>query len=192
MSFFNKQAFLSELMDRTEIISSNTRTFLRLKGEQLSFKPTPKGWSICEIYSHLNIINEIYNDRILKKISSAPDVSIPHCQSGWFGDWIYEKLMPRSDGSVYKINTPKNYNASSEKLDAFEILSQFIEIQNVMHDILLHVSSKDIDRITISFYFSKLLRFRLSDTLRFIIAHNERHLMQAHGVLEKMPLVQNG
>ncbi|HLK28232.1 MAG TPA: DinB family protein [Puia sp.] len=192
MSLFDKQSLLSELIDRTEIITSNTKSFLRLSEDQLNYKPAPQTWSISEIYSHLNITNSAYNSFILKKIKSAEDVSINHCQSGWLGDWVYEKLMPRADGSVFKINSPKSHRANITDPDAFEVLNTFLEQQDVMHDILQHASTKDLDRITVPFYYSKILKFRLCDTLRFIIAHNERHLMQAHRMIEKMPVVQKG
>jgi hypothetical protein len=192
MSFFNKQTLLAELIDRTEIITSNTRSLLRMNAEQLNYKPFLQKWSISEIYSHLILINKTYNYLILKKIGSSPDVNILHCQSGWFGDWVYEKLMPRSDGSVYKINTPKKFRVKSLMSDAIEVLNEFIEQQHVMHDILNHVSSKDLNRINIPFYFSKLLTFRLGDTLRFIVAHNERHLMQASRIMANIQLVQKG
>ncbi|HVM87103.1 MAG TPA: DinB family protein [Puia sp.] len=192
MSFFDKKTLLAELIDRTEIITSNTRSFLRLEKNQLDYKPAIDKWSIREIYEHLNVINKSYFNNILKRISTAPDVNILHYQSGWLGDWIYEKLMPRTDGSVYKINSPKNYRVTLKAQDAFDVLNEFIGHQDAMHDILVHVSTKDLNGISIPFYFSKLFKFRLGDTLRFIIAHNERHLMQAHQVMKKIPVTQNG
>ncbi|MBS1947631.1 MAG: DinB family protein [Bacteroidetes bacterium] len=192
MSLFNKKTFLAELIDRTEIITSNTRSFFRLDHEQLNYKPASDKWSISEIYQHLNSINRVYNSNILQKVSSAPDSNIAYCKSGWMGDWVYEKLMPRPDGTVYKINSPKNFRSVSGACDAFDMLNEFIEQQNVMHDILTNISTKNLNRNKIPFYLSKLLKFRLADTLRFIVAHNERHLMQAYQVMEKTPVVQKG
>jgi len=36
---------------------------------------------------------------------------------------------------------------------------------------------------------AKFLRLRLGDNLRYIVAHNERHLLQAHRVLQLCPAV---
>lgn len=183
---------MSELIDRTEIITSNTRSFFKLSDEQLNYKFSSQCWSICQIYTHINITNKVYNQAILKKIQKAPDVDIEHCTSGWFGDWVYEKIMPKADGSVYKISSRKNLQIAGKPPDAIDVLNQFLEQQDEMHDILQHASTKNLDRITIPFYFSKYLKFRLCDTLRFIVAHNERHLMQAYQVMEKLPKFQKG
>jgi hypothetical protein len=192
MSLFEKQSFLSELIDRTEIVSSNTKSFLRLSEEHLNFKPSSLSWSICDIYQHLNATNKAYNFYILKKIRGAPDVDVKNFRTGWLADWVYEKLMPRPDGTVFKINAPQGYSDWKPDADAFEVLNKFLEQQDVMHDILQHASTKDLNKISVPFYFSKYIKFKLTDTFRLIAAHNERHLMQAHRVVEKLPLVQKG
>jgi len=192
MSLFDKQSLLSELIDRTEIITSNTHSFLRLSEEELNFKAALQEWSIAEIYGHLNITNTTYIHSILKKIKTAPDVDHGGFQSGWLGDWMYEKLMPGPDGSIFKINSRKFFHASNNEPGAHQVLNQFLEHQNVIHDILHHSSTKDLRRIKIPFYFASILKFRLGDTLRFLVAHNERHLLQAHRMMEKIPMVQNG
>lgn len=192
MSTFSKQSLLSELMDRTEVITSNTQSFLRLSEEELNYKPVQHEWSISEIYGHLNITNTTYIHSILKKIKAAPDTDYPGYQSGWLGDWVYEKLMPRADGSVYKISSPKFLHAFTKQSDVYDVLNQFLEHQNVTHDILRYASTKNLEQIRIPFYFAKVFTFRLGDTLRFLIAHNERHLLQAHRMMEKIPIVQNG
>ena len=192
MSFFNKQTLLSELIDRTEVITSNTRSFLRLDQQLLYYKPESQCWSITEIYGHLNITNKTCIHSILKRIKTSPDVSTTDFMSGWLGDWVYEKLMPRADGSVYKISAPKKFHAPNKELDAIEVLNQFLEDQDIIHDILLHSSTKDLKQIRVPFYFTRAVNFRLGDTLRFLIAHNERHLLQAHRVVENSQMVQKG
>src|ERR1700730_4863976 len=108
MPVFNKQNLLAELIDRTELIISNTQCFLRLTNEQLNHKPAPDKWSIAEVFEHLNITLEIYINAILAKITNAEDVNNGRTyKSGWLGDWFYDKNMPRPDGSVFKMKAPK-------------------------------------------------------------------------------------
>ncbi len=47
---FNKQALLSELLDRTHLVSFNTQPFLRLPDEQLNKKPSVDKWSIAQVF----------------------------------------------------------------------------------------------------------------------------------------------
>ncbi len=108
MAVFSKQSLITELLDRTELIKASTKPFLRLDEEQLNFKSDPHRWSIAEIFEHLNICNNIYIRSILSRITTAPDVKDAY-RSGWLGDLIYGKIMPRADGSVFKIQGKKGY-----------------------------------------------------------------------------------
>ncbi|HEY4207554.1 MAG TPA: DinB family protein, partial [Puia sp.] len=108
-------------------------------------------------------------------------------RSGWLGDWLYNKIMPRSDGSVFKIPSPKHLHASKEGLDGREELHRFLQQCDALDDILRHVSTKDLQRIRIPFNFSKFIKLRLGDMLRYLVAHNERHLLQAHRVMKQVP-----
>jgi hypothetical protein len=59
------------------------------------------------------------------------------------------------------------------------VLHDFHRTCDAMDDILRHSATKDLRRIRIPFHFVPYLHFSLGETLRFLIAHNERHLLQA-------------
>jgi DinB superfamily len=184
MTVFNKQNLLSELMDRTDLINSNTRVFFRLSNEQLNNRPAPGKWSIAEIFEHLNITHRIYINFILTKITKATDVNASLYKSGWIGDWVYEKIMPKSDGTVFKMKAPKTLRPASDTLDGKEVLNRFLQQQDAIYDIIRHASTKDLQGIKIPFAFTNTVKLRLGDNLRFLIAHNERHLLQAQRIME--------
>jgi hypothetical protein len=188
MAVFNKQGLITELLDRTELIKASTKPFLRLGEEHLNFKSDPHRWSIAEIFEHLNICNNIYIRSILSRITTAPDVKGDAYRSGWLGDWIYEKIMPRADGSVFKIKARKAMQSSSCELNGQETLQRFLQQCDMIDDILRHVATKNLQGIRIPFSFSRLLHMRLGDNLRYLIAHCERHLLQAHRVMALLPI----
>ncbi len=107
MAVFSKQGLITELLDRTELIKASTQGFLRLTNEQLNFKPDAGQWSIAENFEHLNICNGGLIRSILARISGAPDIKADKYTSGWLGELIYAKMMPRPDGSVFKMRTRK-------------------------------------------------------------------------------------
>jgi uncharacterized damage-inducible protein DinB len=184
MPVFNKQNLLSELMDRTDLINSNTRVFFRLSNEQLNSRLAPDRWSIAEIFEHLNITHGIYINFILTKITKATDVNTSLYKSGWIGDLVYDKIMPKSDGTVFKMRSPKLLRPASDPLDGQEVLNRFLQQQDTIYDIIRHVSTKDLQGIKIPFAFTKAVKLRLGDNLRFLVAHNERHLLQAQRIME--------
>jgi hypothetical protein len=187
MAVFNKQGLITELLDRTELVKAGTQSFLRLTEQQLCFRPADNKWSIAEIFGHLNIVHDVYIRDILSRIAPAPDVKMEHYRSGWFGEWVYVKMMPRPDGTVFKLPAPRSLRVSREGLDAYGELQCFLQHCDALDDILRHVATKDLQSIRIPLSFAKFLRLRLGDNLRYIVAHNERHLLQAHRVLQSLP-----
>src|SRR5882757_881650 len=190
MAVFSKQSLITELLDRIELTKASTQPFLRLTDDQLNFKPGPAKWSITQIFGHLNITHDIYVPCILTRITLAPDVKDEHFRSGWLGDWIYEKIMPRADGSVFKLRAPKSHCPADSERNGKEVLSRFLQHCDAIDDILRHVATKDLQRIKIPFSVIRLLHLRLGDNLRYLVAHNERHLLQAHRVMTFLPISQ--
>jgi DinB superfamily len=183
MAVFSKQSLITELLDRIELIKASTHPFLRLTDDQLMARPRPDNWSIAEIFEHLNIVNGIYIRSILSRTTLAPDVKTETYTSGWLGDWVYAKVMPRPDGSVFKLKASKSYCAVSEELDGREVLHRFQQHCDAIDDILRHIATKNLQRIKIPFSSTRLLRLRLGDNLRYLVAHSERHLLQAQRVM---------
>jgi DinB superfamily len=183
MAVFNKQSLITELLDRTELIKASTQSFLRLNEDHLNFKPDPSQWSIAEIFEHLNISNGIYIRGVLARISGAPDMKADKYTSGWIGDLIYSKIMPRPDGTVFKMRTGKLTCPPGGTLDGQDTLHRFLQQCDMIDDILRHSATKDMQRIKIPLSLSSFLKLRLGDTLRYLIAHCERHLLQAHRVM---------
>src|ERR1700722_18467287 len=179
MAVCSRQGLITELLDRTELIKAGTNTFLRLTEEQLTCPPAPGQWNIVQIFVHLRLANDVYIRNILPRITLAPDTPSDQHRSSWLGDWAYEKIVPRADGSVFKMKTAKSVLPVKPNEDLREVLHNFHRTCDAMDDILRHSATKDLRRIRIPFHFIPLLHFSLGETLRFIIAHNERHLLQA-------------
>src|SRR5258708_13051469 len=187
MAVFSKQSLITELLDRIELTKASTQPFLRLTDDQLNFRPDPAKWSITQIFGHLNITHDIYIRRILTRITLAPDVKEDQFNSGWLGDWIYDKIMPRPDGSVFKLKALKSHCLGDDEQDGKEVLQRFLQQCDAFDDIFRHVATKDLQHIKIPFSFTRLSHLRLDNNLRYLVAHNERHLLQAHRVMTILP-----
>jgi hypothetical protein len=179
MAVFSRQGLIAELLDRTELIKAGSAAFFRMTDEQLGFSTGPGIWSIIEVFTHLNLSNEIYIRYILPRVTLAPDRPSDEFKSSWLGDWAYERIVPRPDGSIFKMKTAKAVLPLKPKEDVKEVLHNFHRTCDAMDDILRHSATKDLHRIRIPFHFVPLLHFSLGETLRFLVAHNERHLLQA-------------
>ena len=179
MAVCSRQGLITELLDRTELIKAGTNTFLRLTEEQLTCPPAPGQWSIVQIFAHLHLANNIYIRNILSRITLAPDSPSDQHRSSWLGEWTYEKIVPRPDGSILKMKTVKSVSPGKDLEEGRIVIESFQRQCDALDDILRHAYTKDLRRIRIPFHFVPFFHFGLGDTLRFVIAHNERHLLQA-------------
>ncbi|MBS1605605.1 MAG: DinB family protein [Bacteroidetes bacterium] len=183
MASTSRQGLITELLDRTELVKACSQLFFRLSDDQLHHRPGPGKWSIAEVFGHLNLSHDQYIRTILPRITLAPDYPSDRYVSGWLGEWIYEKVKPRANGTIFKLKTLKSWYASGETLDAREVLESFQRKCDALDDILRHAATKNLQRIRVPFYFSRPVRLRLGDTLRILVAHSERHLLQAQRIM---------
>jgi hypothetical protein len=183
MPLFDKQDFLSELIDRTDLIASHVQNFLRLDNEALNAKPDSGKWSIAEIFEHLNRIYETHLKSVLVRITNAPDVQELTFNSGWVGDFVYSKIIPRPDGRLLRIRIPKIFHPHLKDLDGREVLQQFLQQLDTLHDIIRHSSTKELQGIKIPFALAGMVRFRLGDMLHCLVAYSERHVLEARQMM---------
>ncbi|HEV2352641.1 MAG TPA: DinB family protein [Puia sp.] len=187
MAVYSRQILITELLDRTEVIKAGSRPFLRLREEHLAYSPAPEKWSIAQVFGHLNLSNDIYIRSILPRVTLAPDSSDDGFRTTWLGEWAYGKIVPRPDGSVLKMRSAKSVRPAKPQGDPGEVIQTFLRACDAMDDILRHASAKDLRRIRVPFHFIPFLHFSLGETMRFIIAHNERHLLQAQRLMAMIP-----
>jgi hypothetical protein len=187
MAAFSRQELITQLLDRTELLKASTLTFLRLTDDQLKYSPKTGVWSIAEIFGHLDLCMDFYGREILSRITLAPDSPSDVYRSSWLGDLVYQRVMPRPDGTVFRFKARKSLCAELDGLGAQEAIESFRRHCDALDDILRHVATKDLRRITIPFYYPSMLRLRLGDVLRYLVAHSERHLLQAQRVMAQVP-----
>jgi hypothetical protein len=185
MPLFNKQDLISELIDRTDLIVSNVQGFLRLSNEQLCLRPAQDQWSIAEIFDHLNKTHEIYFKSILRKITSAPDVGQLEYRSGWLGDRLCDQLLPGPGAKSPELRAHKISHPVSEALDGQDVMRKFLQAEDTMHDIIRHASTKNLQKIRIPYSFTGLIKLRLGDCLRYLVAYSERYVLEARQIQAK-------
>jgi DinB superfamily len=185
MPTFDKQDLLSDLLDRTDCISSSMQAFRHLSNQQLNYQHGPGACSIAAIFDQLTHTHQTYIDSILAQITKAADTSEKVYKSGWFGDWLYQRTMYGSEG--YRMPMAKLAKANSQELDGRIILERFTQQLDTIHDIIRHASTKDLHHIKIPFRDAmQLIKFRLGDNLRYLVANSERHIFQAKQLLAEL------
>lgn len=134
------------------------------------------GWSIAQCLEHLNSYGDFYLPHIKKSLdNAAKQHSNTSFKSSWLGNYFTQMMLPNS-GKKYpamKKHMPK------KDLDAHAVVAEFIHQQELLLSYLVIAKGKDLNTIKIPLSISRFLKLKIGDVFQFIVAHNERHLIQA-------------
>lgn len=135
------------------------------------------GWSIAQCLEHLNSYGKYYLPKIqegLTKSQSKPNVET--FRSTWLGRY-FTRMMDSQTGT-------KKYKAfkghiPDQNLDAHAVVAEFIQQQEVLLSYIRQARHVDLNCIRVPISILQWIRLKLGDVLQFLIAHNERHIVQA-------------
>ena len=93
--------------------------------------------------------------------------------AGSLGNKFALEMLPKE--GMKKIKTFKSKNSIHKGMDSWEVVPTFIKQQKQLLNLLEVAGNKDLTKIKTSITLP-FLKFRLGDTFRFVIYHNERHI----------------
>jgi uncharacterized damage-inducible protein DinB len=152
----------------------------------LERSPAPGRWSIAQVLEHLNFYAEFYTTAIENKLHLHRSTAKEMFSSGWLGNYFTRLMQPGVNNVIAKkMKAPKNALPAAAP-DATEMLSRFIAYQHQLLGLLQLARGADMGSIRIPTSLSSLIRLKLGDTFRFVIAHEQRHFVQVTGVLQEL------
>jgi len=185
----HEETLVDAMSRETHAIMDVTRArFGELSPEQLHWSPEPGAWSIGECLEHLLKTNHLYLKQMEPAVHSLERVEDPQglTRGNAFGRWFTRLVGP---GSRMKLPAPGAFKAPPSSSTSGErtmanVVPRFLAQQNRILELLESAEGRPLDRARISSPASRLIRFRLSDAIRAMIAHVWRHLGQAERVLD--------
>ncbi|MCB0640049.1 MAG: DinB family protein, partial [Phaeodactylibacter sp.] len=114
-------------------------------------------------------------------LSARPDENAATFKSGWLGNYFVQLIKPKE--KLNKMKTPAEMNPGSTELSRTSI-DRFIKQQKRWLQLLEQAGKVNLTTVKTAISLSKWIRLRLGDTLRFVIHHNDRHLVQAEKIWE--------
>ncbi len=177
-----KLRMIKDLEEITKGLISRAEYFRSLTNEELNFREEAESWSILECLEHLNRYGEFYLVEIEKRmLYNTTDEGSDSFKPGWLGNY-FVGLIKIKDGQVKKIKTLKDMNPLHSELN-HTVIDKFIKQQKQMIRLLDRANNFDLTSIKTNISINKWIKIRLGDTFRFVIYHNQRHVMQADRVL---------
>lgn len=147
----------------------------------LNHRPAPGSWSALECVAHLNFYGDFYIPEIENQIASSPYPPDEIFKSGFLGNYFAQSMLPKE--GFKKMKTLKSTNPLGKKLEK-EVIDKFITHQQKLLELLKKAKDVSLSRTKTGISISKILKLRLGDTLRVVVYHDQRHLLQAKRALE--------
>ena len=180
MPIFQKQSLLNELSAAVQRVINEVRQ-LPDNSELLNCQPEPEKWSVLQVLGHLNYYNRAYLPKIEANMRS--DKSNGQLfKTGWLGAYFTKMMQPKQDGTlVSKMSAPRDSKPEAA-LNARQVISEFIAGEEQLLRLLDQAMKVDLNaRVPTSI--SSLIKLKAGDTFRFLVAHQQRHLLQLQRTL---------
>lgn len=185
LTFAYHQAALPALIEVANTVAPQVRAeFGRLRADQLNWKPNPDKWSVGQCFDHLIVSNAEYFpifDRVLQAAKTTNTIweSLPVLPRMW-GRMLIKSVSP--DGAR-KQKAPKIFTPTTSAVDP-GIVTRFIDQHDRVVNYLNTITAVDAEKIIISSPVARVITYSLLDACRVIVAHEQRHLLQARRVTQ--------
>lgn len=177
---FNKSKLLIELKAMVNSHLDYIRSIEKIPDAALNWRASFDSWSVLECLQHLNLYGAFYIPEISKRLSRSKNSDSIEFKSGYWGNKFATDMLPKEDMKTMK--TFKSKNPIHSQLDKEIVIDTFMQQQHEFLKLLDFAEHKDLTKTKTALTIP-LLKFRLGDTFRFVIYHNERHIVQAKSVL---------
>lgn len=181
----NKIELIESLIRDTQEVKAEAERLTTLPHAELIQKPSADEWSVLECIEHLNIADVHYISQFEQKLGAAPKSEETTFKPGWLGSYFVKSIKPKTDGTIP--SPMKTLKKFVPEIDVHhDTLSKFIEDQNEILAALETSKALDLNKIKITSAIGAIVTFKLGDAFRFLIGHNQRHILQAKRALERI------
>ena len=177
-----KTKLIDELSAVTEESLKTVTELKKLSLNELNFKKSSQDWSILECIQHLNLYGKYYLPEIERAMLNSSAVQTQEMyKSSFLGDYFVKSIIATNSK---KMKAPDNMTPDKSNL-SITTIEIFLKQLTKLKELLDQAKKVDLIKIKTSISLTKLVKLRLGDTLRFLVYHNERHVLQAERVHQK-------
>ena len=163
-----------------------------LDDEQFNWRPQEDRWSMAECIDHLVVVGTMMMRRIddaLEKAEARGMKGDAPFKYGPLGNWFVRSVSGGDAGRKRKFKAPAIYTPSSNhsisRLDA-----AFNKLQDTYVSRIERSNGLDLARVKLPSAVTRLIRLSLGQWFALLAGHQERHIMQAKEVREKIPAAE--
>lgn len=176
----------ARLVETETIIHVVKDEFFDLPDDAFYKQPEPKKWSAAQCFDHLNLTMEIYVPQMVTKVQEKERY---RGQNGEFklsfwGKLAVNAMKPKTDKSIpMKMKTFKKLRPLKNGQSKNQLLEQFLLYQKDIIFVIKGLEYMSLTKPKIISALGPIFKLRIGDALHFMIAHNQRHLLQAKNAI---------
>lgn len=187
MPSFNTKNLINNLQKDVQLTITQLEELKQLSEKQLLQQPSPDSWSIIQVLEHLNAYNRFYLNEVRAVNSKNIKSTSGRFKSGWLGNYFTNLMLPRENGKIAKkMSAPKDYTFSPQQ-DANKVIIEFQKGQQDLLELLTQSRSLNLNS-KVSISLTTLIKLKLGDIFRFLIAHQIRHFLQIQNIKKSIIL----
>ncbi|MET0242488.1 MAG: DinB family protein [Flavitalea sp.] len=169
---------LDHLKSDTRQIILETQLLLQYDPELLTKQPAPGSWSVAQAIEHLNAYGRYYIPAIDKALKAKSYTPSDTYSAGWLGNYFTNSMKPTPDHKIKnKMKAMKNYTPSPD-LDSKKVIDEYLGQQQSILALLGDAEKNNLGKIRVAISIAPFIKLKLGDTFRFLIAHEQRHMIQ--------------
>lgn len=189
MKKIKTQDLLESLKGDSRQIILETNYLLHEDPEVLIQQPEEAKWSVAQIVEHLNSYGRYYLPLIEKSFGKLHHPK-EYYKAGLLGDYFAKSMLPKKNGQITnKMQAPRNHRPAID-VDNNKVIQEFLQQEHLLLDLLEKAAETNLEKVRIPISISRYIKLQLGDTFRFLVAHHQRHFVQAHNALRTVKQIQ--
>ncbi len=187
MKTIEAAVLIDDLQSQVRRILATAMTLKQLLPVDLDKSPAPGAWSAAQILAHLNFYGDYYLPALEQALHKASPAR-KYFKPGWLGNYFTKLISPDAAGGIRsKMKSPAQARPSAA-VKGVEVLPVFIAQQQRLLELLEQARTKDLTSTRVPISIMKLIRIKTGDTFRFLVGHEQRHMLQLSRTLHQLQL----
>jgi hypothetical protein len=185
-----RSEFLSDLRARSRAVRNDIQQhFYFLESEEMRQKPSGGGWSIIEIFAHINLVQGYYIKNIRRALERAYEVNHDEVEYSWIGRQAIKYMAPSNGKIKFRVRTSKKADPVARQkkgiaIDEKVIFQDLIDDIEELEELMIKAYDYDLESEKVPTVIP-FIKLNIADALEFNLAHTERHVLQASKLVEE-------
>ena len=184
MKKFKSEELINQLEADVRQLMAAAEHLQQADSVKLGYPPEEGKWSAAQALEHLNMYSRFYLPAIERSMVQIPKEVNAWFVPGFFGDYFTNMMMPKNVYEVKnKMKTMKSFRPE-RAVNVEGVFKEFFDHQKKLLHLMETARKRNLETVRVPTTISKLIRLKLGDVFRFLVAHEQRHMIQARNAIK--------